>query len=127
MATPSERSCARLLPLAGELLPLHVAPDAIGHLGRADRGASHPALRRVAAALEADRVPTERRLFRLRHLYPSFVMIVALGATSRGYYYHMYEGTARKNTTSRGVSRDLRIPGRGTGGFFEEHRGFAGA
>ena len=26
-------------------------------------------------------------------MFPLLVMIVALGATSQGYYYHMYEGT----------------------------------
>jgi hypothetical protein len=31
------------------------------------------------------------------------LMIVALGATSQGYYYHMYEGVKSKNTRCRGT------------------------
>src|SRR5216684_6333713 len=42
------------------------------------------------------------------------LMIVALGATSQGYYYHRYEGGERKNPTSRGPPTDPKIPPGGT-------------
>ena len=55
-------------------------------------------------------------------------MIVAPEATSRGYYYHMYEGVKRKNTTSRGPATDSKIPPQGTASeIVEERPGFAGA
>src|SRR6266446_2100262 len=39
------------------------------------------------------------------------LMIVALGTTSQGYYYHRYEGGERKNPTSRGPPRTAKYPG----------------
>src|SRR6266496_4941442 len=51
--------------LLGESLPLHVRPDLLGHLGRADGARAHHRLHGVLASLEVDRVAT-KRLF-LRH------------------------------------------------------------
>src|SRR5262245_66672374 len=59
----SGRGVAGLL-LAGELLPLHVAPDLLGHLGGADGRRTHHGFHGVLAALEVDRVATERLLLR---------------------------------------------------------------
>src|SRR5215510_2405554 len=58
---PAERGG---LLLAGELLPLDVAPDLLGHLGGADGRRPHHGLHGVLAALEVDRVATERLLLR---------------------------------------------------------------
>src|SRR5580765_411731 len=57
------------LPLAGELLPLHVGPDLLGHVRRPDRRAAEDRLHGVRATLEVDRVAPERFL-RLRHVSP---------------------------------------------------------
>src|SRR5262245_44620456 len=61
---PSDRPGRLFL---GELLTLHVRPDPLGHLRGADGLVAHDVLEGVAAALEVDRVATERRLLRLRH------------------------------------------------------------
>src|SRR4030081_647634 len=63
------------LPLA-ELLALHVGPDLLGHDRGSDRTAAEHGLERVLAALEADVVPTERLLGRLRHV-PSSCSVVS--------------------------------------------------
>src|SRR5206468_8175137 len=55
---------ARLL--LAEPLPLHVRPDLLRHLRRADGLVTHDRLQRVAATLEVDRIATERRLL-FRH------------------------------------------------------------
>src|SRR5262249_27607438 len=54
------------LPLAGQLLALHIGPDLLRHLGGADRRAAEDRLGRILAALEVDRVAPER-LLPLRH------------------------------------------------------------
>src|SRR5688572_674509 len=77
--------------LAGELLPLHVGPDLLGHVGRSDRGAAEHRLHGVLAALEVDRVPAER-LLALRHVCSSREWVVPRRSDCRGYYYHMHEG-----------------------------------
>src|SRR6266508_1151624 len=59
----SGRDAAALL--LGESLPLHVRPDLLRHLGRADGPPAHNRLHRVLASLEVDRVAA-KRLF-LRH------------------------------------------------------------
>src|SRR5207249_5562002 len=59
--------------LAGELLPLHVGPDLLRHLGRPDRRASEDGLDGVLTSLEVDRVPPER-LLPLRHDLPSSLL-----------------------------------------------------
>src|SRR5207237_8813162 len=56
--------------LAGELLPLDVHPELLRHLGRADRLVAEDGGHRVVAALEVDRVASER-LLALRHSFPS--------------------------------------------------------
>src|SRR3989454_6224450 len=45
--------------LCGETLPLHVAPELLGHLGWADRLGAEQRFQAVRAALEADRVSPE--------------------------------------------------------------------
>src|SRR5439155_24989012 len=50
------------LVLGRETLPLHVAPELLGHLGGADRRRSEQRFQAVRAALKADRVSSEGRL-----------------------------------------------------------------
>src|SRR5207249_10750786 len=96
------------LPLP-EPLPLHVGPELLGHHGRPDRRGSEDPLQRVRATLEADRV-TPERLPPLRH-----VLLLLCGRTtdaqnSWGYYYHMHEGSQRKNTIAWGSPGGGKLP-----------------
>src|SRR5262249_42647569 len=49
--------------LRRETLPLHVAPELLGHLGWTDRLGAEQRFQAVRAALEANRVASERFLF----------------------------------------------------------------
>src|SRR5262249_7721207 len=94
--------------LLRQLLLLHVGPDPLRHLGRADGLGAHDVFERVAAALEVDRVATERHLL-LRHSGSS----VAIGCggprcpapphPAGGDYGRTPRGRKAKNTTRGGV------------------------
>src|SRR5206468_8221219 len=59
--------------LGGEALPLHVAPELLGHLGGSDRRGAEQRLQAVRATPETDRVASESGLLAgraLRHLLP---------------------------------------------------------
>ena len=100
-----------------ELLPLHVDPELLRHLGRPDRRAAEHRLQRVVRALEADREPAERflplALFAFA-MAPPVLCVYAARAADRswGYYYHMDEGRNRKNTICWGPSPGGKYPGR---------------
>src|SRR5262245_63555223 len=65
--------------LRRETLPLDVAPELLGHLGRTDRLGAEQRFQAVRAALEADRVTYERQLIVLGailHVFPAFFLVL---------------------------------------------------
>src|SRR5215467_10001034 len=100
------RSSVAGLLLAGELLPLDVAPDLLGHLGGADGRRAHHGLHRVLASLEVDRVATERLLLCHSLSPPSSECGIRRPAPPVGprVLSPCYEGAQGKNTIPRGPS-----------------------
>src|SRR5215831_2322476 len=100
------RSSVAGLLLAGELLPLDVAPDLLGHLGGADGRRAHHGLHRVLASLEVDRVTTERLLLCHSLSPPSSECGIRRPAPPVGprVLSPGYEGAQGKNTIPRGPS-----------------------
>src|SRR5262245_63066162 len=92
--------------LRRETLPLHVAPQLLGHLGWADRRGAEQRFQAVRAALEADRVASERLLLApgaLLHGVPPFVERSSGSASSHD--YHAARPRQRKTTISWGSER----------------------
>src|SRR5436309_4443545 len=89
--------------LCGETLPLHVAPELLGHLGWADRLGAEQRFQAVRAALEADRVSAEGRLLvsgALLHGVPPFSRAKFGHASSHD--YHAARPRPRKSAISGG-------------------------
>src|SRR5678815_4270503 len=112
--------------LLRELLPLHVGPDLLGHLRGPDRRGAHHGLEAVAAALEVDRITTER-LLPFRHA-PSSLRVIwprVLGCAARRLPIRPrvlsrdHEGAQGKNTIPGGSPTRGKLPGGGIppGGF----------
>src|SRR5262245_2911691 len=92
--------------LRRETLPLHVAPELLGHLGRTDRLGAEQRFQAVRAALKADRVTSERQLLApgtLLHGVPPFFL--RSSGTLQANDYHARRPWQRKSAISRGSSR----------------------
>src|SRR6266568_7427043 len=109
----SGRDAAGLL--LGEFLSLHVRPDLLRHLGRADGPPAHDRFHGVLAALEVDRVAAKRLFLRHALCPPSSGCGIRRPAPPDGprVLSPGYEGAQGKNTTPRGPPTRGGLPGGG--------------